>query len=57
LLVAVGLFASGLILAFPVMWLWNYLMPDLFHLSTIGYWQAFCLYYMCGLLFKSVISK
>lgn len=22
------------------MWLWNWLMPDLFGLQTIGYWQA-----------------
>jgi len=25
---------------FVVMWLWNWLMPDLFGLRSIGYWQA-----------------
>ena len=25
----------GLLIAFPVMWLWNYVIPDVFELSTI----------------------
>ena len=53
LLLLVGLLAGGLIAALPIMLLWNYLVPDLFHLSQIGYWQAFALFYLCGLLFKS----
>lgn len=29
------------LMGFVVMWLWNWLMPDIFGLTTIGYWQAF----------------
>jgi len=53
LLLLVGLFAAGFIAALPIKLLWNYVVPDLFHLSRIGYWQAFALFYLCGLLFKS----
>jgi hypothetical protein len=41
------------ILAFPVKWLWNWLMPDLFHLARITALQAWGLLTLCGLLFKS----
>jgi hypothetical protein len=57
LIIALSLFFSGLVLAFLVMWLWNFVMPSIFHLPEIGYWQAFCLYYLCGLLFKGVNVK
>lgn len=43
----------GLLIAFPVMWLWNWLMPDLFHSPVIGYWQAYGIYLLCAILFKS----
>ena len=47
------LFAIDLIFAFPFMWLWNWLMPELFGLKVIEYWQAFGLMILCGMLFKS----
>ncbi len=28
------------LLAFPVMWIWNYVMPDIFGLPQITVWQA-----------------
>lgn len=40
------------IFALPVMWLWNWLMPEIFGLVTIGYWQAFGIMALCGILFK-----
>lgn len=40
------------IFAFPVMWLWNWIMPDIFGLVTIGYWKAFGIMALCGILFK-----
>ena len=46
------LFGFGLILAFPVMWCWDYVMPELFNLPNITYFQALALYLLCGLLFK-----
>jgi len=42
----------GLALGLPVMWLWNWLMPALFHLPAVGYWQAVGLLLLCHLLFK-----
>ena len=47
----------GLILAFPIMWIWNYLMPALFSVGQIGYWQAFWLYFLCNLLIKPTVTN
>ena len=52
--VILGLFGAALILAFPVMWLWNWVIVDIFQLPEIGYWKAFGLYTLLGILFKSV---
>lgn len=43
----------GLILALPVMLLWDWLMPGIFGLRTITWLEAWGLLVMCGLLFKS----
>jgi succinate dehydrogenase hydrophobic anchor subunit len=56
-----GVVVSGLVLALigavlialPTMWLWNALLPDLFHFQEIGFWQAFGLNLLSSLLFKS----
>jgi hypothetical protein len=29
--------------ALPVMWLWNYVCPDVFHLPQIDFWHAWAL--------------
>ena len=47
----------GLLIAFPVMWLWNYVIPDVFGLSTIVFWQAFALYSLCNVLMQGVTGK
>ena len=47
----------GLLIAFPVMWLWNWLAPDLFRGPIIGYWQAYGIYLLCAILFKSSSSS
>lgn len=52
--VILGLFGSAIILAFLVMWSWNYTMPIVFHLERIDYWHAFWLYFLSGLLIKSI---
>lgn len=43
----------SVLLALPVMWLWNWLMPDLFGIKTVDFWQAFGLMLLSGMLFKS----
>ena len=47
----------GLVLAFPVMWLWNYAMPVATGAGVIGYWHAWCLLVLSSLLVKSASSS
>jgi len=47
------LLLASMLFAFPVMWLWNWLMPDIFGLTTITLWQAWGLNVLSGFLFKS----
>jgi hypothetical protein len=53
------LFAIGgiLLLALAgwfVMLLWNWLMPDIFGLGTVDYWQAWGLLILSSILFKNI---
>jgi hypothetical protein len=43
----------SLLLGYGVMWLWNWLMPAIFKLPRINYWQAVGLLVLSHLLFKS----
>jgi hypothetical protein len=45
--------ATALLFAYPVMLLWNVLLPDLFGFKHIDLWQALGLLTLSGLLFKS----
>ncbi len=54
--VTVLLAGWGLLWSFPLMWSWNYVMPDIFGLSTITYWQMFCLYFVLSSLWKITVS-
>ena len=47
----------GLLIGFPLMWLWNWLMVGLFGLPVIGFWQAVGLYLLSNILFKSSTSN
>ena len=47
-----ALFLFGLI----VMWLWNWLMPDIFGLPQITYWQGWGLLLLSCILFKNIGS-
>jgi hypothetical protein len=42
----------ALILGFPLMWLWNWLMPGIFNLPEITFWQALGLNVLSTLLIK-----
>ena len=42
-----------LIFALPFMWLWNWLMPMIFGLMKINYWQALGLQILCEFIFKT----
>ena len=52
--VALGIIAAALfavVFGFVLKWLWNWLMPDIFGLRQISYWQAFGLLILAKLLF------
>ncbi len=42
----------ALILALPIMLLWNWLMPAIFGLCTIDFWQALGISLLSGCLFR-----
>jgi hypothetical protein len=46
-----------LVLAVPLMFAWDGVMPHVFHLPTISYWQAFAMLIVAGLLVKSTSSS
>ena len=56
-LALVILLAIALLLTLPTMWLWNWLMPVIFGLKTITFWQALGLNILCGILFRSSTSS
>ncbi len=41
-----------ILMGFVVSWLWNWLMPVLFRLPTIGFWQAWGLLLLTTILFN-----
>ena len=56
LLAAVLIIALAFLNPVIVMWLWNWIAVELFTLPAIGYWQAFGLHWLCGILFRSRIN-
>ena len=53
LVVTATVLVVGLLYALPVMWIWNWMMPELFALPQLTLWQAFWGTFLCGLLFKN----
>ena len=50
----IGVTAFAFLFGAVVMWLWNWLMPVVFHLGVISYWQAVGLAILGRLLFGSL---
>lgn len=44
------------ILGYPLMLLWNWLLPDIFGLPEITFWQAIGLNILCTILFRPTIN-
>ncbi len=40
----------AILFGFIIMWLWNWLMPDLFGLATLTYWQAVGIFILLKIL-------
>jgi hypothetical protein len=47
---------AAVLLGLPLMWLWNWLMPSIFGLTEITFWQALGLNTLSAILFKSTIN-
>ena len=55
--VLIGLLAIVIVLlGYPVMLLWNWLIPEIFGLSKITFWQAIGLNVLCTILFRPNIN-
>jgi hypothetical protein len=44
-------FVFSFLTAIPTYYLWNWLMPEIFALKAITYWQAYGIQLLCSLLF------
>src|SRR3989344_1068927 len=50
---AIGIVAIvSIIAAIPTYFLWNWLMPEIFEIKTITFWQAWGINFLAGILFK-----
>ncbi len=47
---AIAITGLAILFGFVIMWLWNWLMPDIFALTTLTYWQAVGLFILLKLL-------
>lgn len=54
-LFVLGILGAALLLGYPTMLLWNYVIPHIFGLITLDFWHAWALLALSGLLFKPMI--
>jgi len=47
----------GLLLAFPIMWCWNYAVVAIWGVPAITWGQAWCLNFLAGCFIKSTLSS
>ena len=59
ILTGIGIIVAtiAVIMALPTMLLWNYLMPQIFGLCRITFFQALALCVLCGILFGQKSGK
>ena len=50
LLGIIGIGGLAILFGFVIMWLWNWLMPDIFGLTELTYWQAVGLFILSKIL-------
>ena len=48
---------TAILVTLPVMWLWNWIMPLVFGLIKINFWQALGITLLSNFLFKNANSK
>ncbi|MFC5047451.1 hypothetical protein ACFSTE_07015 [Aquimarina hainanensis] len=47
---AIAITGLAILFGFVIMWLWNWLMPDIFGLTTLTFWQAVGLFILLKIL-------
>lgn len=52
----IAIIILGFILVWPLTYAWNYVMPQIFGLPEITYWQMFALYVLSQSLIRSNVS-
>lgn len=50
------IFLVSLVLALPLLWLWNATMPELFGMKEITWWMAWKIMLLSSVLFKNFLS-
>jgi hypothetical protein len=50
-------FVASFLMAYPLMWAWNYVIPFVFGLPKINVIHSFCLMIVSSILLKSTISN
>lgn len=50
--VLIALIVIAVVMALPTLWLWNWLMPIIFCLPEITFWQALGVNIFTGILFR-----
>lgn len=48
------IFILSLVMAIPVMYLWNWLIPDIFSLRELTYWESWGILILTGFLFRNI---
>jgi len=57
-ILAIGIIAIvSIVAAIPTYFLWNWLMPEIFALKAITFWQAWGINFLAGILFKNSSSS
>ena len=46
----------AVVIGFPIKWLWNWLMPNLFGLPEISFWMALGIALLISILFGGVVK-
>lgn len=46
----------AVVIGFPIKWLWNWLMPNLFGLPEISFWMALGIALLISILFGGIIK-
>lgn len=57
-LILIGAIVMGIILAWPIQWLWNHALVGAVNgVNPIGFWQAYGIFLLGNLVFRSSVNS